>query len=116
MRQEAPFFEDKEPTLIYIAKKLKEALRLESLLTDAGVDYGVEADEYRGGFIFMTTRVGAFFYVLPDAAQAAGELMQCNRFRPYIDPAPQQVDDADVGQLQLAHFFRHGQLTNVRVI
>src|ERR1039458_6456075 len=90
MRQEAPFFEDKEPTLIYIAKKLKEALRLESLLTDAGVDYGVEQGEYRGGFIFMTTRVGAFFYVLPDAAQAARELMQCNRFRPYIDPAPQQ--------------------------
>jgi hypothetical protein len=90
MRQDAPFFEGKDPTLIYIAKKLKEALRLESVLTDAGVDYGVEADEYRGGFIFLTTRVGAFFYVLPDAAQAARELMQRNRFRPYIDPAPQQ--------------------------
>ena len=90
MRQEAPFFEGKEPTLIYIAKKLKDALRLESVLTEAGVDYGVEADEYRGGFIFQTTRAGAFFYVLPEAAQAARELMQRNRYRPYIDPAPQQ--------------------------
>ena len=90
MRQEAPFFEGKEPTLIYIAKKLKEALRLESVLTDASVDYGVEADEYRGGFIFPTTRVGAFFYVLPEATQAARELMQRNRFRLYIDPAPRR--------------------------
>jgi len=90
MRQEAHFFEGKEPTLIYIAKKLKDALRLESVLTDTGFDYGVEADEYRGGFIFPAVRVGAFFYVLPDAAQAARDLMQRNRFRPYIDPVPQQ--------------------------
>jgi hypothetical protein len=90
MRQEAPFFEGKDPTLIYIAKKLKDALRLESTLTNAGLDYGVEADEYRGGFVFQTTRVGAFFYVLPEAAEAARELMERNRFHPYIDPAPRR--------------------------
>jgi hypothetical protein len=88
MRQEASFFEGNEPTLIYIAKKLRDALRLESVLTDAGVDYGVETDEYRGGFIFQTVRVGAFFYVLPGAAQAARDLMERNRFRPYVEPGP----------------------------
>ena len=49
MKQEPSFFEGKEPVLIYIAKKLRDALRLESVFTAAGVDYGVEADEYRGG-------------------------------------------------------------------
>jgi hypothetical protein len=57
MKQDAAFFEDKESVLIYIAKKLKEALRLETALTEAGIDYGVEADEYRGGVVFRSARV-----------------------------------------------------------
>ena len=47
MRQEADFFEGKEPVLVYIAKRLNEALRLEAIFSNAGVDYGVEADEYK---------------------------------------------------------------------
>ena len=66
MRQEASFFEGKEPALVYIAKKLKDALRLEDVFSGAGVDYGVEADEYRGDVVFRSVRVGAFFYVLPE--------------------------------------------------
>ena len=54
MKQEAAFFEGKNPVLIYIAKKLKEALRLEDALAEAGIDYGVEADEYRGGVVFRS--------------------------------------------------------------
>ena len=83
MRQDASFFENKEPVLIYIAKRLKDALRLESLLTEAGVDYGVEADEYRGGVIFRSVRAGAFFYVLPESKAAALEVMGRNRYKPY---------------------------------
>jgi hypothetical protein len=82
MRQEATFFEGKDPVLIYIAKKLNEAKRLESALTEAGVDYGVEADHYRGGIIFRSERVGAFFYVLPDSLEGARKVMARNRFRP----------------------------------
>jgi hypothetical protein len=67
MKQEASFFDNREPVLIYIAKKLRDATRLESVLTEAGVDYGVEADEYRGGVVFASTRIGAFFYVLPES-------------------------------------------------
>ena len=88
MKQEAPFFEDRQATLIYIAKKLREATRLESVLTEAGVDYGVEADEYRGGVVFNTTRIGAFFYVLPDAVAAARVTMERAGFKPYLDPQP----------------------------
>jgi hypothetical protein len=83
MKQEADFFEGKEPTLIYIAKKLKEALALEKILTDAGVEYGVEPDSYRGGFIFQSERVGAFFYVLEETAEAARQVLAVHGYRPY---------------------------------
>lgn len=65
MKQEPEFFGEQELDLIFIAKKLREALKLEDLLTAAGIDYAVEIDEYRGGFIFQTLRKGAFIYVLP---------------------------------------------------
>lgn len=52
MKQDASFFEDRDAVLVYIAKKLKDALRLEALFTDAGIDYGVETDEYHGGVVF----------------------------------------------------------------
>jgi hypothetical protein len=82
MKQDATYFQGNEPVLIYIAKKLQEALRLETTLTAAGIDYGVEPDEYRGGVIFRSARVGAFFYVLPEAVPLAHETMLRNNFRP----------------------------------
>lgn len=87
MRQDPAFFEGHEPVLVYIAKRLRDALRLESILTAAGVDYGVEADEYRGGIIFQRLRTGAFFYVLPDAADGARHVMRENGYRPQ-EPEP----------------------------
>jgi hypothetical protein len=85
MRQEASFFEGKEPILIFIAKKLRDALRLESVFTEAGLDYGVEADEYRGGVLFRSVRAGAFFYVLPNAVDAAHDVMLRHGFKPYVE-------------------------------
>ena len=82
MKQDAAFFEGKEPVLIYIAKRLKEALRLESLLTEAGLDFGVEADEYKGGIIFRNIRTGAFFYVLPETVPAAHALLLQHNLKP----------------------------------
>jgi len=84
MKQESSFFEGKEPVLIYIAKRLRDALRLESVFTAAGVDYGVETDEYRGGVIFRAVRVGAFFYVLPEAVAAAHEVMLRHGYKPHV--------------------------------
>jgi hypothetical protein len=83
MRQEPAFFAGHEPILIYIAKRLRDALRLESIFDAAGVEYGVEADEYRGGIIFQGMRTGAFFYVLPQAAEAARSVMRDNGYRPF---------------------------------
>ena len=67
--------------LVYIAKKLQEALRLESAFTESGVDYVVEPDRYSGGVIFRSERVGAFFYVLPETADQAREVMREHGFR-----------------------------------
>jgi hypothetical protein len=88
MKQDASFFEGKDPTLIYIGRKLNDALRLEEVFTAAGVDYGVEADEYRGGVIFRRNTIGAFFYVLPAAVGVAHEIMRRNGFKPYTGPPP----------------------------
>lgn len=75
MRQEPSFFDEHDPRLIYIAKKLKESLAVELLLSENGVEYGVETDNYKGGLIFQSERVGAFFYVREDAEARARELL-----------------------------------------
>ena len=84
MKQDPSFFEGKEPVLVYIGKRLKDALRLECIFTEAGVDFGVEADEYRGGVIFRSVRAGAFFYVLPETVDRATEVMHQNGYRLYV--------------------------------
>ena len=81
MRREADFFGDREMDLVYIAKKLREALRLESAFTESGVEYAVETDKYVGGVLFRTERMGAFFYVLPEAAAQAREVMRQQGFQ-----------------------------------
>jgi len=82
MKQDAAFFGEDRAELVYIAKRLEEAKELESILTAAGIDYGVEADKYRGGIIFQGERVGAFFYVLPEAVEATHHVMRKNGFKP----------------------------------
>ena len=83
MQHAAEHFGDQELVLIYIAKQLKDALRLEAVLTEAGLDYLVEPDKYSGGVIFQSERVGAFFYVAPPDEGAAKDTLSRNGFRPY---------------------------------
>lgn len=83
MKQDATFFDGKEAVLVYIAKRLRDALRLEAILTAEGIDYGVEADHYHGGIIFRRQRVGAFFYVLPDTVEPVFRLMRDHGYVPH---------------------------------
>ena len=85
MRREPDFFGDRELPLVYVAKRLKEALRLEKVLTDAGVDYLVEPDKYSGGVIFRSERVGAFFYVAPENEGSVKSMMVGEGFQPYAE-------------------------------
>jgi hypothetical protein len=83
MRKDPEFFGEGELPLIYIAKRLKDALALEKMLTDAGIDYLVETDTYRGGIIFVSERVGAFFYVAPESEQQARDALLTHGWKPY---------------------------------
>lgn len=81
-RREPEYFGEQELRLLHVARKLKDALRLEQLLTDAGLDYLVEPDEYSAGIIVRRTRVGAFFYVAPENDSAARDLLRRAGFQP----------------------------------
>ena len=61
--------------LVYISKRLKEALAIEELFKGAGIDYEVEPDTYVGGIIFRGERTGAFFYVDEKNEAAAEDLL-----------------------------------------
>ncbi len=83
MRQQPDFFpDDLELVLVYIAKKLKEALAVETLFTESGLDYLVEPDTYSGGVIFRSQRTGAFFYVAPEDEERTRTLLSANNYKP----------------------------------
>ena len=83
MRREPEYFGDTEVELLYIAKKLRDALKLESLLTEHGIDYLVEPDKYQGGFLFRSERVGAFFYVAPESLDSSRRFLSENGYKPH---------------------------------
>ena len=68
--------------LVYIAKRLKEALAIEKLFTDSGLDYVIEPDTYSGGVIFRAERTGAFFYVAPENQTIAFALLTGANYTP----------------------------------
>ena len=81
MRRPAEYFDDRDITLVHIASTLRGALRLERLLTEEGVEYAVETDRYMSGFLFMTEKTGAFFYVFASEAAPVRELLSRHRFK-----------------------------------
>ena len=86
MRQEPEFFGERELELIYIGRKLNDALAIETVLTEAGIDYAVEVDYYTGGVIFRRSRAGAFIYVAPEARPRAVEALRAKGHQP-VDTA-----------------------------
>jgi hypothetical protein len=72
----------KDADLIFIARRLRDATSLESVFTNAGIDYEVEPDQYEGGVIFKSMRVGAFFYVPPEQREKAIAVMLENGYVP----------------------------------
>lgn len=83
MRRDADHFGDQELALVYVARRLKDALRLEDALTAGGHDYYVEAEPYISGTILRRQRVGAFFYVLPETEDAVRQAMRTAGFEPF---------------------------------
>lgn len=83
MRRDPEFFGELELDLLYMAKRLREALRIEKLLTDNALDYLVETGTYTGGLLMKRDLTGAFFYVAPADLARARELLVAERYRPY---------------------------------
>lgn len=83
MRQDPEFFGEQELSLIYMARRLPDALKLERLLTDAGFDYLVETGTYTGGLLMRRELTGAYFYVADEALEACRTLLVSNRYKPY---------------------------------
>jgi hypothetical protein len=83
MRQPPEFFGELDLDLIFIAKKLDDALKLEGVLDAAGFDYLVEPDKYKGGVIFQSERIGAFFYVAPESSEQARRTLRGAGYKAY---------------------------------
>ena len=83
MRQEPDFFGEAELDLVFMARRLRDALKLEGFFTEAGLDYLVETGNYTGGLLFKRELAGAFFYVLPADVERARAVLVQNRMKPY---------------------------------
>ena len=85
MRRNTDFFDDCEMASVFITKRLRDALRLEDALTKSGIGYAVQTETYVGGMIFRSERVGAFFYVAPDAVGLARTVVAGLGRRPQME-------------------------------
>lgn len=83
MRQEEAFFGGQELVLVYIAKRLREAKKIEDMFEAAGLEYLVEPDSYRGGVLFVRELIGAFFYVAEAQEEAARACLRAAGIKPY---------------------------------
>jgi hypothetical protein len=83
VRRDPEFFGEAELDLVYMARRLRDALRLEALLTEAGVEYLVETGPYTGGFLMRRELTGAFFYVAPSDLARTRDVLLANRYKPY---------------------------------
>jgi hypothetical protein len=83
MRCELDFFEGADLHLLYMARRLREALAVETVLGQAQIEYFVEPGPYEGGFLFRRELTGAYFYVLPADLARAREVLVAHKYRPY---------------------------------
>ncbi len=67
-RVEAETLADRDLIEVFIARTLDEARRVEGLLTDRGVDYVVQVEQF-SRTLLGSPRYGAMFYVVVGQAQ-----------------------------------------------
>ena len=81
MRLEEADFDGQPLEVIFVARKLRDALRLEEVLTAEQVDYLVRTGVYGRGLLFRSSRIGAFFWVRETLAGACRDLLARHGFR-----------------------------------
>ena len=83
MRRDNDFFGETQLDLVYIARRLRDALKIENLLTAEGFDYLVETGTYMGGVLFKRELTGAFFYVSQTDLEPVRELLVKSDYKVY---------------------------------
>lgn len=66
-----------------MAKRLREALKVEKLFTEAELDYLVETGTYSSGILIRRDLTGAYFYVAPGDLERARKLLIGRGYKPY---------------------------------
>lgn len=84
MRRDPDFFGEAELDLVYMARTLRDALKLERVLDGAEIDYLVETGTYTAGFLIRRDLTGAFFYIAPIDAERARHVLVNSRYKPYV--------------------------------
>ena len=77
-----------KPEAVYITLSLREARKVEALLTSRSVDYTVQAEEVGRTFLLGTRRHGAVFYVSATQAAYCREVLEQGGFRHGRIPHP----------------------------
>jgi hypothetical protein len=85
MRCDLEFFDGAELDLLYMARRLREALAVETVLSQAEVEYFVEPGPYQGGLLFPRELTGAFFYVQAADLPRAREILTRHKYKPYAE-------------------------------
>lgn len=83
MRREPGFFGTTDLDLVFMAKRLRDALKVENLFTEAGLDYLVETGTYSSGILIRRDLTGAYFYVTPADLERARVLLAGRGYKPY---------------------------------
>jgi hypothetical protein len=82
-------FEDIDARLIFLARTIKEAERVEQILNDQGIDFTVQLEFYLAGILFTRERAGIGFYVYADQAESCRELLRRNFKAGIVDEPPE---------------------------
>jgi len=85
VRREPDFFGEQELVLVFMARRLRDALAVERIFAECGMDYALETGPYLSGLLFRTTKIGAYFYVTPEAEGRARVLLLERGYKAY-DP------------------------------
>ncbi len=83
MRREPEFFGERELVLVYMARRLKNALAVEKMFNDCALDYALETGPYQSGLLFLSTKIGVFFYTTPEDEARARQLLSERRYKAY---------------------------------
>jgi hypothetical protein len=81
-------FGERDTRLVFIARNVEEAERVEDLLSEHDVDFSVDLERYVSGIVFLSERTGIGFTVLETQAATARALLKRSFRAGVVDEPP----------------------------